>query len=422
MRALDPLRMNEERHFDAFISYASKDLKKVVRVQRFLESYHPTGDQKRLRIYLDRTDIRGGALRPELEQALAASNSLVLCCSEAAADSKWVGAEIEAFRRLHPARSIALVLLAGNPSVAVPAEVRDLEPHYHDLRKGWRLGFLRPAARDELLRLLALLTGRDLRSLIHWHRRRAMRQIAGGAAVAAATVTGVYWYVRFSRKVKPSDVTAKINYRLFEDPGIGGGRVLAGLFLKNAKLLLFAVPSSATTIPKGGWPWPGKDSLATTASLRLTSEQQTADVQSHGSTAGLWVESLRIFQGFSGTLGALENPRGWEGAWFEARLEAISFGPSPISAPRNAAALTAQFEKYYGITAAEKEVRADYSITPLPVEATLELFVYGKLVGSSKGFAAKVQEHDEDARGLHLVYFPVFRQGATDGRRLTKSP
>lgn len=64
-----------EETYDAFLSYSSKDAKVVRRLQRFLQSFRrrmSDGTNRRVRVYLDYTDIRGGDLsgaRSEIELA-----------------------------------------------------------------------------------------------------------------------------------------------------------------------------------------------------------------------------------------------------------------------------------------------------------------------------------------------------------------
>jgi hypothetical protein len=70
-----------ERGYDAFLSYSSSDAARVRRVQRFLETYKDRNSGKKLRVFLDQTDIRGGSLRPEIESALSSSRFLIVCCS-----------------------------------------------------------------------------------------------------------------------------------------------------------------------------------------------------------------------------------------------------------------------------------------------------------------------------------------------------
>jgi TIR domain len=177
-----------EDNYDAFLSYGSKDVKFVRRLQRFLQSFRkPTSDgsKRRVRVYLDYTDIRGGDLSAEIKRGLAQSRTLIVCVSPAAIDSKWVEREIDHFRCECPDRPIAAALIAGELKI-VQALLSNVDQRFHDIRGAWRLGLLRPRAKLELLRLLALITDVELRELRNWWLRRAIAQVA--AAVAAAIV------------------------------------------------------------------------------------------------------------------------------------------------------------------------------------------------------------------------------------------
>ncbi|HEU5283640.1 MAG TPA: hypothetical protein VFU53_07495 [Burkholderiales bacterium] len=63
-----------------------------------------------------------------------------------------------------------------------------IEPIEHDLRRGWRTWFLSPKGKLELLRLIAFLTGVEMRALRNWARRRALRNAAAPLALAIVPV------------------------------------------------------------------------------------------------------------------------------------------------------------------------------------------------------------------------------------------
>ena len=91
--------MSRAARFKAFISYAHQDAAWAVRLQRKLENYQaPDRSEKSwpLRpIFLDRSDLSSSPdLSESIEQALRDSEALIIVCSPAAAQSKWVNAEI----------------------------------------------------------------------------------------------------------------------------------------------------------------------------------------------------------------------------------------------------------------------------------------------------------------------------------------
>jgi hypothetical protein len=168
------------QRYDAFLSYASADRRRARRIHRFLERWRARSDSRRLHVFFDETDIRGGRLDAELQRAVHEARTLIVCHSPASADSKWVAQEITAFRAKPESDRLAVAIVAGSGdaasigrSVIPAAEVR-----IHDLRRGWRLAWLGLGAEIELLRLLAFVADVDLRTLRNWHLRRTISQLA----------------------------------------------------------------------------------------------------------------------------------------------------------------------------------------------------------------------------------------------------
>jgi hypothetical protein len=165
-----------DKSYDAFISYASADRRRARQIQRFLESWVDPRQGRRLRVFLDETDIRGGSLEEELQLAVHGAQALILCYSPAAADSRWVQREVRAFReRAGPGRiAVAFVRGAEAPAAAGRELVAGAEYRVHDLRRGWWLGRIGLGVRLELLRLLAYVADVELRRLRNWHLRRTL--------------------------------------------------------------------------------------------------------------------------------------------------------------------------------------------------------------------------------------------------------
>jgi TIR domain len=397
--------------FDAFLSYSSSDGRKVRWIHRFLQSWRAKGSKRALRVYLDRTDIRGGALRPELEEALRRARHLVVCCSNAAADSEWVATEVSSYRGLRPDPSIALILLSGEPAQATPAPLRDLDLRYHDLRRGGIFWRYHPRNRDELLRLLALLSGQELRSLINWNRRRVVGRVAIGAAALAAGGTATGFYVQSLLQETPADVTARITYgdAEFQDNDNSVGEGLAGLFVENTVLTIVGVPEGPgqRAMPVK-WPFVSPGFQARDPPMRLESRSQAVTVDRKVSVDGTWTRSIRVFQQFSGSLGPLADRSLWQGARFEARIESVVPRGTAVPKPREPAELAARFNAHYRIDERDRDANPDYGINPVPIRAELEMFLGGVFVGKSEGIMARVFEWDEDVRNLHVVYFPAF--------------
>ena len=157
--------------FDAFITYSHKESKVAKRLQTYLQRCRLPKRHRRLQVYLDQTDIRGGDLSGELTSALNHSKTLMVCCSPAAYDSKWVQKEIGTFGEARQ-RPIIPILLAGDPEKIIPASILRQEKRYIDLRRGKWLGIFSPKARIEIARAIAAITDLPLRDLVDWERKR----------------------------------------------------------------------------------------------------------------------------------------------------------------------------------------------------------------------------------------------------------
>ncbi|MCI0424127.1 MAG: toll/interleukin-1 receptor domain-containing protein [Acidobacteria bacterium] len=95
------------RHFDAFISHASKDSQFAAQL---VEAIELDG----LKAWIDQSDVRFGALlRKTLQAAIRNCRVLVLFWSKAASNSRWVMAEI--FTALHSGRFIIPCVLDRTP-------------------------------------------------------------------------------------------------------------------------------------------------------------------------------------------------------------------------------------------------------------------------------------------------------------------
>lgn len=121
--------MSETAKYAAFISYSHSDEAQARWLHRALETYpipsrlvgQETAKGKvpsRLgRVFRDRDDLSAsGDLSQAVREALADSQALIVLCSPQSAVSKWVNAEIEEFRSLHPGRDIFVVIIKGEPN------------------------------------------------------------------------------------------------------------------------------------------------------------------------------------------------------------------------------------------------------------------------------------------------------------------
>ena len=183
--------------FRAFISYSHRDAQLAGWLHRSLEGYripkHLVGSEtlsgpvpaRLTPIFRDREDLPAATdLSAAVKAALAASDSLIVICSPAAAASPWVAREIETFHVLHPDRPVLLAIAGGEPADCFPPAIRVLaaEPLAADLRKsgdGRRLG---------LLKLIAGITGLSLDRLAQRDAQRRQRRVMAGTLVGGAAL------------------------------------------------------------------------------------------------------------------------------------------------------------------------------------------------------------------------------------------
>lgn len=118
-------------HYKAFISYSHQDESWAQWLQKSLESYRvprrlvgTTGAHgpipSRLHpVFRDREDLSSASdLTERIKQELAASETLIVICSPAAARSRWVEEEIRYFRELGRGDRILALIVEGDPQAA----------------------------------------------------------------------------------------------------------------------------------------------------------------------------------------------------------------------------------------------------------------------------------------------------------------
>lgn len=117
--------------YRAFLSYSHSDRQWARWLHRRLESYRPPPSlelpqdtPRRLGpVFRDRDELPSAAsLSQAVEEALARSEWLIVICSPAAAQSRWVNEEIRAFRALGRADRILCFVVAGEPGTGDSAE------------------------------------------------------------------------------------------------------------------------------------------------------------------------------------------------------------------------------------------------------------------------------------------------------------
>lgn len=196
--------------FDAFISYSRTDERVARALQRALESRTVRlagGERKRLRVFLDRSDMATGPYYEFIGRALASAGKLIVLCSPAAARSPFVDDEVSRYLQSHSPADIVPVLVKGDPTIGAGAEgpfsERLLEalgvPAFADLRgfRGhWRT-LRRPKYSEPWYSILSQILEVPRRTLEKVEERRARAQwilitSAAGCAIAVLTVALIF--------------------------------------------------------------------------------------------------------------------------------------------------------------------------------------------------------------------------------------
>jgi tetratricopeptide (TPR) repeat protein len=198
--------------FKAFISYSHRDKDWSAWIQRALEAYRiprrlvgSEGEfgpvpRRLMPVFLDRDELSSGSdLSAKVRECLDASESLVVVCSPAAAQSTWVNEEIRYFRSCDRADRIFALIVDGDPQSSSPDEQcfpsalttdpdgTTREPLAADARK-WADGKLLAK-----LKIISGILGIRLDELRRrdMQRRHRLWMMSAGAAMAVAVVMTV---------------------------------------------------------------------------------------------------------------------------------------------------------------------------------------------------------------------------------------
>ena len=138
---------SEALRYRAFLSYSHRDARLAQKLHRKLEAYSIPRSLRGTRadgsvihsrlnpVFRDRDELAtADSLSHSIEEALDASEALIVVCSPAAVASPWVDAEIAYFRRRHPDRPALAFVVAGDPNI---------EPRTDPQRAAFPLNLLR---------------------------------------------------------------------------------------------------------------------------------------------------------------------------------------------------------------------------------------------------------------------------------------
>ena len=172
--------------YRGFISYSHADKAAANHLLKRLQTYRlPKGLAKQSyrglgSFFMDRESLPAAdSLSDAISTGLANAQALIVLCSPAAAKSKWVRMEIEAFRELNPNKEVLAIVLSGDPQARTgdqvcypsPLLADNAEPLAADFRKngdGRKLGFLK---------LVSALSGAPLETLLHREQTRQRNRV-----------------------------------------------------------------------------------------------------------------------------------------------------------------------------------------------------------------------------------------------------
>ena len=228
--------------FCAFVSYSHADERHAQWLQKALERWrvprHLVGGEARFgpiperlgKVFLDRDELpSASSLSDEIQAALAASETLIVICSPAAARSRWVNEEIRSFKALGKAHRVLAVIVDGEPWASDGADRADEECFPEALRHAVDDAGQLTSQRTELiaadlrpgkdgrhaalLKLVAGILGVGFDTLRQREAQRRQRRIVGMAITSLLAASA--WFARNEADVQRAQ--AEANFDLARD-------------------------------------------------------------------------------------------------------------------------------------------------------------------------------------------------------------
>lgn len=211
-----------ELEYDLFLSYSHQDESFAERLEKSLRGYvPPLGSglpRRRLRVFRDKSEARGVQLSEELSRALTRSRKLVVICSPAARESRWVNQEIQTFVAARDGGTVIPILAAGLPSSesiererpadsAFPPSLLSAltgEPWAPDFRRVVAAGKKVRSERSAWYHLLASIYEVSREEIERRERRRTLFRSA--VASASAVVLGIGLILYFQERAEKSSL------------------------------------------------------------------------------------------------------------------------------------------------------------------------------------------------------------------------
>lgn len=261
--------MDEQFHYDAFLSYSHRDLNWGKWLQKHLESWKIPSEVRKetavtrsnLKIFRDQTDLAGVELRETIRKELRVSRCLIVLCSPNSAVSPWVAEEIAYFKALGREKHIIPFIIDGEPET----DKTELECYSEELRNVPGKHFLGANVQElgrnkAFLRLVSILLDVRFDRLVDRDRRSRFRRwlITGICAALVAAVTGgLLWQNRqvtkqnqvLSYEMYGSAIVSFAQSDTIDETGVAALTISAEAGNPNACLLLADCYKNGRGIP-----------------------------------------------------------------------------------------------------------------------------------------------------------------------------